>query len=287
MTQYVGAVYWSVVTVSTCGYGDIVESSGFELGWVLIIIIFGVGFFVTFLGEMSSLVSELTKSSQAIEERKRQINELDEKFNIGPDLVDKLLEYFENNVSMAGTSAEDMGYLFSLLPASLKIQLNRFLNKDAIERVPFLQNRSDTFYLNYIEKFKPMRFDQDDIIFERAQKSREIFLNIKGEMINANTNRVYSAGSMIGQDDILFSRDRLHTFTAGSELYTLRLDLDDFEKMIKEFPDMKAELLKEANLSSSYFRQQENARLAIANKEAKQVIRKFNEVAMGQNYIIQ
>ena len=50
---------------------------------------------------------------------------------------------------------------------------------------------------------------------------------------------------------------------------------------------MKAELLKEANLSSSYFRQQENARLAIANKETKQVIRKFNEVAMGQNYIIQ
>jgi len=147
-----------------------------------------------------------------------------------------------------------MGYLFSLLPASLKIQLTRFLNKDAIERIPFLQNRADTFYLNYLEKFKPMRFDKDDIIFERDQKSREIFLNIKGEIVNVVTNRVYPDGSMIGQDDILFSRDRLHTFKAGSELYTLRLERDVFEKMMKEFPDMKVEILKESNLRSSYFR---------------------------------
>jgi hypothetical protein len=49
---------------------------------------------------------------------------------------------------------------------------------------------------------------------------------------------------------------------------------------------MKAEMLKEANLSSSYLRQQDNARHAIINKEAKQVVRKFNEVAMGQNYVI-
>lgn len=132
------------------------------------IVVFGVGVFVTFLGELSTLFSELANSSQVNEERIRQVHELDEKFNIGPDLVDRLLVYFEQNVSMTGSSQQDMGYLFDVLPASLKIQLTRFLNRDAIERVPFLKNRSDTFYLNYLEKFKPMRFDKDDIIFERG-----------------------------------------------------------------------------------------------------------------------
>ena len=51
------------------------------------------------------------------------MHELDEKFNIGPDLVERLLVYFEQNVSMGGQSQQDMGYLFDVLPAPLKIQL--------------------------------------------------------------------------------------------------------------------------------------------------------------------
>jgi CRP-like cAMP-binding protein len=85
--------------------------------------------------------------------------------------------------------------------------------------------------------------------------------------VNVTTNRIYPDGSMIGQDDILFSRDRLHTFRAGSELYTLRLERDVFEKMMKEFPDMKEEILNEANLRSKYQRQLDIARNAIVNKE--------------------
>lgn len=63
-TQYVGAVYWSVVTVTTVGYGDITQTSAFELGWVLLIVLVGISVFVTILGELSTLFSELTKSGQ-------------------------------------------------------------------------------------------------------------------------------------------------------------------------------------------------------------------------------
>lgn len=89
---------------------------------------------------------------------------------------------------------------------------------------------------------------------------------------------------MIGQDDILFQRDRLHTFHAGSELFTLRLDRDVFEKMLREFPDMKTEILDDANLRSLYARKQSETTKAIVEKESKLVIRKFNEVANEKNY---
>lgn len=89
---------------------------------------------------------------------------------------------------------------------------------------------------------------------------------------------------MIGQDDILFQRERLHTYKAGTELYTLRLEKDVFEKMMKEFPDIKSEILEEANVRSQYFRYQAQTYNAILNKESKLVIRRFNEVAMELNY---
>ena len=158
------------------------------------------------------------------------------------------------------------------------------MNKDAIQIVPFLQDRPDTFILNYLDKFKPMRFDKGDIIYEKAQKPREIFINIGGEILNVNTNRIFVKGTLIGVDDILFNRNRLHTYMALSELYTLRMDRDVFEKMMKEFPDIKQEILEDANLRSLYQKNQKTAYDAIFNKEPKMIIRKFNEVAREMHY---
>ena len=78
----------------------------------------------------------------------------------------------------------------------------------------------------------------------------------------------------------------MHTFKAETELYTLRLEREIFEKMLKEFPDIKAEILEESNLRSQYFRNQMQTQDSIKNKEAKLVIRKFNEVANDQNFEI-
>lgn len=135
------SIYWSVVTCTTVGYGDILPKKGWELIWAMIIIVLGVFLFMFILGDLSSQFSELTRSSKANEDRIRQIHDLDSKFNIGLDLVDKLQLYFEQNEKSLETSAiYDMSYLMKILPANLKIQLAKLLHQDAIARVKFLQD---------------------------------------------------------------------------------------------------------------------------------------------------
>jgi len=53
---------------------------------------------------------------------------------------------------------------------------------------------------------------------------------------------------------------------------------------MKEFPEIKTELLEEANIRASYTKQHADARDAITTKESKFIIRKFNQVSMQQNY---
>ena len=153
------------------------------------------------------------------------------------------------------------------------------MNKDAIDLVPFLQDKPDTFVLNYLDKFKPMRFEKGDVIFEKGHKSREIFINIGGELLDVNTNRIFEQGSLIGIDDIMFNRERQHTFVAATESFTLRLERDIFEKMMKEFPDIKTEILEECNLRAAHQRNQKAAFESIIAKEPKMIIRKFNQIA--------
>ena len=74
--------------------------------------------------------------------------------------------------------------MLRILHANLKLALTLFLNRDPINSMKFLQKRKDSFYINYMDKLKPMRFDERDIIYEKGSASREIFLLLGGTMLN-------------------------------------------------------------------------------------------------------
>jgi hypothetical protein len=71
-----------------------------------------------------------------------------------------------------------------ILPANLKIKLVQFMYKETIDQIPFLQKRPDTFYLHYLEKLKPMRFEKDQNLMLKDHKPLELFFLLKGEVQN-------------------------------------------------------------------------------------------------------
>lgn len=111
---------------------------------------------------------------------------------MGAELVEKLTLYFEQNAKQLELkSSMEMGYLLTILPANLKCQLAKFLNRDAIEAVPFLQDRSDTFYLNYLEKLTPMAFERSDVLFTKGQAPKAVFISLGGQIRNTGTNKIF------------------------------------------------------------------------------------------------
>lgn len=87
LTKYANSLYWATVTCTTVGYGDILPTNNFELAWAMVIIVIGVACFGYILGNLSSQFSELAKSNSSNEDKLNEIDQLDEKFNIGFDLV--------------------------------------------------------------------------------------------------------------------------------------------------------------------------------------------------------
>ena len=56
-------LYFSVVTLTTVGYGDILPTNNFELFWAMIIIIFGVAYFSYILSNLASQFMEISKTN--------------------------------------------------------------------------------------------------------------------------------------------------------------------------------------------------------------------------------
>ena len=87
LDKYANSLYWATVTCTTVGYGDILPTNGYELAWAMVIIVGGVAVFGYFLGNLSAQFSEVAKSASSNEEKLNEIDQLDEKFNIGFELV--------------------------------------------------------------------------------------------------------------------------------------------------------------------------------------------------------
>ena len=71
---------------------------------------------------------------------------------------------------------------------------------------------------------------------------------------------------------------------AHTELFCLRLEKEDFNKMMKEFPEILSAITEAANLRKRYTQSLVETRKSIVNKDAKLVIRMFNGVANDGHY---
>ncbi len=95
--QYIAAIYWATVTSLTVGYGDITPTNTYELAWCMMIMAIGVIIFSYVLGDLASQIGELSRRNKAVEDRAKQIEDLDKEYGIGNELTEKLLVYFEQN----------------------------------------------------------------------------------------------------------------------------------------------------------------------------------------------
>lgn len=241
---YGRAVYWTVTTLCTVGYGDIAAKTLPQMAFANFVMVIGVAFFGYVLSNVASLLSRLDGARESYMSHLDRVENYMRYNNIPADLRIKVREYLRY-LWESRKGYEDEEALHSL-PYSLRSELSLFINRSVIEKVPLLKGASEEMVREIVMQLQSVVCTPGDFIFRLGEPGDKMYFIQKGQVeIVSGEGQVLvtlPAGSFFGEMALLTSNPRnasaraVHycdLFTLSREAFTYTLShYPDFEKQV-------------------------------------------------------
>lgn len=249
--RYIMAFYWSVSTVTTIGYGDIVPHSSSERLVAVIAMIVGCCVFAYGITNILEMVSHLNKEDMDFREKMDDINHYMRYRSLPADLRYRVREYIQHTRSEQHSFMSEARILKDLSP-TIRYDVIRFVNRNIIEAIPLFESSDPAFVVELTKVLKAEYFAPGDDIVKEGHKGNKMYILAKGtvEVIKWDTFRVdvLHGNSYFGEMSLLQGEneeDMRRTATVRAMTYCdcRSLTKVDFKVIVANFPDVLEKMM--------------------------------------------
>ncbi len=239
ITRYIRSLYWSVTTLTTIGYGDIVPTTNIQTVYTMGVMIVGVGIYGYVIGNIASILSNVDIARIKFQEKLDTINSFLKYKRIPNHLSNRIRAYYINLWEYRhGIDEKD---IWQELPSAIKIDVSLFLHEKLISIVPFFREATEELKREVVQELKPMAFMKGDLIFREGDVPHNMYFIAKGSVdiiseVTGKTITTLGEGSFFGEMALVDDSLRTASARAASfcDLYTLGKDA--FEKVLEHHP---------------------------------------------------
>ena len=240
--KYIAALYWSSMTITTIGYGDISPKTNEERIFVIIAMLAGAFQYGYVVGAVGNVISTKNSRTSGLKNSLTDLNELFADLPLTPqEMRVKLREFFKYKHGDAKLDLERTTALMSEMSPRLRAELV-VLRNNWMRDVKFFHDFPESLVLALSLKMKQQTYPPKELILEKGDYM-DNFLMIRKGVLVAN-GRIITAGQVFGQDYVLEpgrSPQFLQTITF-SDVYSL--SYQDLEEEVKHYPDVQVMLKK-------------------------------------------
>jgi len=244
--EYFRAVYWTVTTLCTVGYGDITAKTPPQMAYSCVVMVVGVGFFGFVMSNVASLLSRL----DAAKEQHSAVLDRVETFmrynRVPPALRLQVRAYYR--YLWESHHGYDDSLVLETLPQKLRAEVALFLNAEIIEKVPLLKGAEKELLQDIVLELKTIVALPEEKIFRVGEIGECMYFIQKGTVdILSKEGQVLatlSDGAFFGEAALLTSSPRNATVRATSYCDLHVLKRSSFEKVLGRYPDFRRHVLE-------------------------------------------
>ncbi|KAL5559284.1 hypothetical protein UlMin_035495 [Ulmus minor] len=237
--RYVTAIYWSIVTLTTIGYGDLHPVNTIEMVFDVFYMLFILGLQAYLIGNMTSLVVHGTARTRQFRDTIQAASD----FAHRNQLPERLHEQMVSHLCLKyRTDSEGLQQQETLgaLPKAIKSSISRFLFHSLVDKIYLFRGVSNDLLFQLVSEMKAEYYPPKEDVILQNEAPTDLYIMVTGtvELImqrNGIEEVVGEAktGDVVGELGVLCYRPQLFTVRTKRLSQLLRLNRTSFLNIVQ------------------------------------------------------
>jgi voltage-gated potassium channel len=240
---YLHALYWTVTTLATVGYGDITPKTTVEILMAIATMLTGISLYAFAVGNVVSIVNDLDAGRTQHSNRQSAITRYLSRNGVDAEIIQKVRRF--NDYQWSRTRGFSAGEMFMDLPEALHSDVIYNILHDTVQRVPLFAAAPPTLQKRLLLLLKPVSYPPGTAVLQANEVGDEILFITRGivriesqepladEVLNVES------GDYLGDLSFFLNEPRTTAAIARSYVDAFILSRDIFESLREKEPHLR------------------------------------------------
>jgi hypothetical protein len=214
---YLAAFYFTLTTITSVGYGDIIAHSNNERIFVVVVELFGGFMFASIVASLTSVVTSMDVNALVTGQQLDAVKSFVRTRRIHPDLGRRVRRHFRHY--FARKPNIDEARILTELSTCLRKEVSFFLVNETMVRADLFSSMPEVLWPKLLPAVRPLRVIAGEFICKQGEVCREAFVILRGEAVAFRRPlQVWSTTEEKGQDGEHGGKEEEHMLGPGDTL---------------------------------------------------------------------
>nr|DAD33865.1 TPA_asm: hypothetical protein HUJ06_012716 [Nelumbo nucifera] len=235
--RYVTAMYWSITTLTTTGYGDLHAENPREMLFDIFYMLFNLGLTAYLIGNMTNLVVHWTSRTRNFRDTVRAASEFAVRNQLPPHIRDQMLSHICLKFKTEGLKQNET---LNGLPKAIRSSIAHYLFFHVIHKVYLFQGVSSDLLFQLVSEMEAEYFPPKEEVILQNETPTDLYILVSGAVdfiahIDGHDQVLQkeNAGEMFGEIGVLRHRRQPFTVRTTELSQILRLNKNSLINIIQ------------------------------------------------------